>query len=156
VAAFVRVSAVLVGMANVFLVSLVGEGELGNALMWNLDPWWPHNALYALCAAVAGLVVSSILLRFARRELRETFFGRYGVMVLAVCLGGVVLGLLLSYAGVLLYSSPLTTVERLLEVTSRLPFTVVAGGVLGAAEGVVLAFPLAAVLGRLRSGGQPS
>ncbi len=54
--AFVRVSGVLVGMANVFLVSLVGEGELGNALMWNLDPWWPHNALYALCAAAAGLV----------------------------------------------------------------------------------------------------
>jgi hypothetical protein len=150
VTAFVRVSGVLVGMANVFLVSLVGEGELGNALMWNLDPWWPHNALYALCAAAAGLVVSSILLRFARRELRETFFARYGVMVLAVCLGGVVLGLLLSYAGVLLYSSPLTTAERLLEVTtSRLPFTVVAGGVLGAADGVVLAFPLAAVLGRL-------
>jgi hypothetical protein len=39
VAAFVWVSAVLVGMANVFLVSLVGEGELGNAFMWNLDPW---------------------------------------------------------------------------------------------------------------------
>jgi ABC-type cobalamin transport system permease subunit len=76
VAAFVRVCAVLVGIANVFLVSLVGEGELGNALMWNLDPWWPHNALYALCAVVAGLVVSSILLRFARRELRNSFFAR--------------------------------------------------------------------------------
>lgn len=152
-AAFVRVSAVLVGTANVFLVSLVGEGELGNALMWNLDPWWPHNALYA---TVAGLVVSSILLRFARRELRATFFARYGVMVLAVCLGGVVLSLLLSYAGVLLYGSPLTTAERILEVTSRLPFTVVAGGVLGAAEGVVLAFPLAAVLGRLGAEGRPS
>ncbi len=100
-AAFVRASAVLVGIANVFLVSLVGEGELGNALMWNLDPWWPHNAVYALsAAAVAGLVVSSVSLRFARRELYGTFFARYGVMVLAVCLGGVVLGLFLAYAGV--------------------------------------------------------
>jgi hypothetical protein len=35
-------------------------------------------------------------------------------MVLVVCLGSVVLGLFLSYAGVLLYSSPLTTAERLL------------------------------------------
>ena len=148
-AAFLRVSAVLVGMANVFLVSLVGEGELGNAFMWNLDPWWPHNAVYALCAAVVGLVVSSVFLRFARRELYGTFFARYGVMVLAVCLGGVVLGLFLAYAGVWLYSSPLTTAERLLEVSSGLPLTIAAAGTLGAAEGVILAFPLAAVLGRL-------
>ena len=151
-AAFVRASAVLVGMANVFLVSLVGEGELGNALMWNRDPWWPHNAVYALCAAAAGLVVSSVPLRFARRELYGTFFARYGVMVLAVCLGGVVLGIFLAYAGVWLYSSPMTTAERLVEVSSRLPLTIAAAGALGAAEGVVLAFPLAAVLGRLGTG----
>ncbi len=75
-AAFVRASAVVVGMANVFLVSLVGGGELGNAFMWNLDPWWPHNAVYALSAAVAGLVVSSVSLRFTRRELYGTFFAR--------------------------------------------------------------------------------
>ncbi len=80
-------------MANAFLVSLVGEGELGNTFMWNLDPWWPRNAVCALCAAVAGLIVSSVSLRFARRELYGTFFARYGVMVLAVCLGGVVLAL---------------------------------------------------------------
>ena len=146
-----RVSAVLVGMANVFLVSLIGEGELGNAFMWNLDPWWPHNAVYALLAAVAGLVVSSIFLRFARHGLYGTFFARYGVMVLAVCLGGVVLALFLAYPGVWLYSSPMTTAERLLEVSSGLPLTIGATGALGAlgaAEGVVLAFPLAAVLGR--------
>ena len=138
----VRVSAVLVGLANVLVVSLAGGGELGNALRWNLDPWWPHNALYALCATVAGLVVSSVFLRFARRELRGTFFARYGFMVLAICLGGV-----------LLYGSPLTITERLVEVSSRLPLTVVAGGVLGVAEGVVLAFPLAAVLGRMGTEG---
>ena len=148
-AAFLRISAVLVGTANVFLISLVGEGELGNALMWNLDPWWPHNALYALCAVVAGLVVASVFLRFARRGLHGTFFARYGLMVLAVCLGGALLSLFLAYAGVVLYSSPLTTAERLLEVSSRLPLTVAAGGALGAVEGVVLAFPIAAVLGWL-------
>jgi len=43
--------------------------------------------------------------------------------------------------------------ERLLEALSRLPFTVVAGSVLGAAEGVILAFPLAAILGRFRIAG---
>jgi len=67
----------------------------------------------------------------------------------AFCFWGVVLGVLLAYAGVVLYGSPLTITKRLVEVSSGLPFTVVAGGVLGAAEGVVLAFPLAAVLGRL-------
>ncbi len=44
------------------------------------------------------------------------------------------------------------TAERLLEVSSGLPLTIAAAcalGALGAAEGVVLAFPLAAVLGRL-------
>jgi hypothetical protein len=101
--------------------------------------------------AVAGLVVSSVFLGFARRELRGTFFARHGLMVLAVCVGGVVLGVFLACAGVFLYTSPLTTAERLVEVSSRLPLTVVGGGVLGAAEGVVLAFPLAAVLGRPRA-----
>ncbi|MDP9438001.1 MAG: hypothetical protein M3P49_04560, partial [Actinomycetota bacterium] len=57
--------------------------------------------------------------------------------------------LFLAYAGVWLYSSPMTTAERLLEVSSGLPLTIAAAGTLGAAEGVVLAFPLAAVLGRL-------
>jgi NhaP-type Na+/H+ or K+/H+ antiporter len=100
--------------------------------------------VYALSAAVAGLVVSSVSLGFAQRELYGTFFARYGVMVLVVCLGGVVLGIFLAYAGVWLYSSPMTTAERLLEVSSGLPLTIAAAGALGAAEGVVLAFPLAA------------
>lgn len=152
-AAVVRISAVLVGLTNVFLVSLAADGELGTAFILNLDPWWPHNALYALCAVVAGLVVSGVFLRFARRELHGTFFARYGVMVLAVCLGGASLSLFLAYAGVVLYSSPLTTAERLLEVSSRLPLTVAAGGAPGAVEGVVLAFPMSAVLGRLGTAG---
>ena len=43
----------------------------------------------------------------------------------------------------------MTATERLLEVSFGLPLTIAAAGALGAAEGVVLAFPLAAVLGRL-------
>ncbi|MDQ3361729.1 MAG: hypothetical protein M3534_08710 [Actinomycetota bacterium] len=151
-AAFVRISAVLVGMANVFLYSPAGDGELGNAFILNLDPWWPQNFLYALSAIVAGLLVSSIFLRFARRELRQSFFARYGVMVLAICLGGAVLSGFLAIAGTS-FDSPLTVSERLLEALSRLPFTVVAGSVLGAAEGGILAFPLAAILGRFRIAG---
>lgn len=147
-AALVRISAVLVGVANVFLYSVAGDGELGNAFLWNLDPWWPQNALYALSAVVAGLLVSSIVLRVAWRTLQESFFARYGVMVLTICLGGMVLSGLLTIVGIS-HDSPLTVTERLAETSSALPFTFVAGGVLGAAEGVILAFPLAATLGML-------
>ena len=86
--AFVRISAVLVGMAHAFLYSLAGDGELGNAFILNLDPWWPQNFLYALSASVVGLLVSGISLRFVRRELQGSFFTRYGVMMLAIFLGG--------------------------------------------------------------------
>jgi hypothetical protein len=41
VAAFVRISAVLVGMVNMFLFRLAGDGELGRVFNLNLDPWWP-------------------------------------------------------------------------------------------------------------------
>ena len=128
--AFLRISAVLVGMANVFLHSIAGDGELGNVFIWNLDPWWPQNFLYALSAIVAGLLISSVFLRFTRRELQGSFFARYGVMVLAICLGGAVLSGFLTVVGIS-FDSPLTVAERLLEALSALPFTAVAGGVLG-------------------------
>ena len=38
-AAFVRISAVLLGMANMFLFSLAGDGEHGRVFILNLDPW---------------------------------------------------------------------------------------------------------------------
>jgi hypothetical protein len=150
VASLVRTSGVLVGLANVFLYSIAGDGELGNAFVLNLDPWWPQNFLYALSAIVAGLLVSSIFLRFARRELQGSFFARYGVMVLAICLGGATLSFFLAIVGIT-FDSPLTITERLLEALSRSPLTLVAGVVLGAVEGVVLAFPLAWSLGMLRN-----
>jgi hypothetical protein len=88
VAAFVRILVVLVGMANMFLFSLAGDGDLGRVFILSLDPWWPQNVMYALAAVVAGLLVSSIALRSARRGLEGGAFARYGVMVLAICLGG--------------------------------------------------------------------
>jgi hypothetical protein len=70
VAAFVRISAVLLGMANMFLFSLAGDGEHGRVFILNLDPWWPQSFLYALAAVVAGLLVLSITLRFAEEGSR--------------------------------------------------------------------------------------
>jgi hypothetical protein len=72
-------------------------------------------------------------------------------MVLTICLGGAVSSGFLTIVGIS-FDSPLTIAERLLESLSALPFTAVAGGVLGASEGVILAFPLAAILRRFRAG----
>jgi hypothetical protein len=139
-------------MANAFLYSIVGDGELGNAFIWNLDPWWPHNFLYAPCAILSGLAISSVFLRFASQGLRDSFFARYGLMVLAICLGGALFSGLLTVR-VVFDSPPMTVADRLSEALSTLPITVVAGGVLGAVEGVILAFPLASILGRFRTAG---
>ena len=63
------------------------------------------------------------------------------------------LSVLLAFVGALLGSGPLTRGERFLETSSRLPFTIVAGGALGAVEGAILALPQAAVLGWFRAAG---
>jgi hypothetical protein len=145
VAAFVRISAVLVGMANMFLLSLAGDGELGRAFVLNLDPWWPHNFLYALAAVFAGLLVSSITLRFAQRELEGSSFARYGVMVLAICLGGAVLSVLLRASDILFDERE--PMPQGLEILYDIALPAVAGGIVGLIEGVYLAFPLSWLLG---------
>jgi hypothetical protein len=137
VAAFVRISAVLVGMASMFLFSLAGDGELGRVFILNLDPWWPRNFLYALAAVVAGLLISSITLRFARRGLEGGAFARYGVMVLAICLGGAVLSVML-HASDILFAEREPTPQGL-EMLYHIPLPTVAGGIVG--------LPLAWLLG---------
>jgi hypothetical protein len=67
-------------------------------------------------------------------------------------LGGVLLSVLLS-AVTHAFDDRLTVINRIIWALSRVLFTTVAGGVLGAAEGVILAFPLAAILGRFRTAG---
>ena len=144
-AVFVRISAVLAGMANMFLFSLAGDGELGRVFILNLDPWWPQNFLYALAAVFAGLFVSSITLRFARRELEVGSFACYGVMVLAICLGGAVLSVML-HASVILFDGR-EPMPQGLEVLYHIALPAVAGGIVGLIEGVYLGFPLAWLLG---------
>ncbi len=91
--------------------------------------------------------------------LGEEFFNRYGIIVFAVSLGGLSMGVLLPVAFafdlVLNGGDPL---PRLEQIPEALQFALLAGffgtlyGVaLGFIEGLFLAFPLAAILGRLRS-----
>lgn len=141
--------AMLVGLANTLLYSAVGDSPRGGPLAWRLEPW-PLSGAYAFSAILAGLLVSAVVVRFMQAGLRGSFFARYGVMVLAVCLGGVSLSVFLS-AVTYSFDDHLTAIKRITWFLSTIPFTAVAGGVLGAAEGVILAFPLAAILGRFRT-----
>jgi hypothetical protein len=84
-----------------------------------------------------------------RPALLGDFYVRYWVMALAVFLGGVLLGALIISASVLLDEA--TTVEnKIAGLPFRVVFGAMLGGVLGFAEGFVLAIPLAAALGPFR------
>ncbi len=153
-AIFVRTAAVLIGLANATVFALIADKPLEDAFLYFLGdlPQWPVVILYAISAVGAGLLISAVVLRFMQAGLRGNFFARYGVMVMAVCLGGVLLSILLS-AVTYSFDDHLTATKRITWFLSTVPFTAVAGGVLGAAEGVILAFPLAAILGRFRAAG---
>jgi hypothetical protein len=153
-ATFVRTAAVFVGFANTTVFVLIGDKPLEDTFLYFLGdlPQWPVIVLYAISAVGAGFLVSSVVLRFMQPSLRGIFFARYGVMVLAVCLGGVLLSVSLS-AVTYAFDDHLTVTKRITWALSTIPLTAVAGGVLGAAEGVILAFPLAAILGRFRTAG---
>ncbi len=143
---FLIAAAVLVGVANATLYSLIGNNTFDNLFDWQRDPW-PLYLLYAFSAVFVGLLISGGLLRFAEGVIREeTFFARYGLMVLTICLGGAVLAVFLTTITFLFDNNALTP-TRFSEAFYALAFVTIPGGMLGAVEGVVLAFPLAWLLG---------
>lgn len=139
--------AVMLGLANSVLYNLFGDDGSMGPFGWEFQQW-PQSALYALTGVVAGLLISGAFMRFARSELGGSFFGRYGLMVLAVCLGGAAMGPLLVFATILL-GTDVFVPSRPSEFASVALFSIVAGWVIGAVEGVVLGFPLAGLLGML-------
>lgn len=82
---FVRVVAVFVGLANVYVAGSSGSAA---AFMENESP----APSLALRAVVAGLVASEVILRFMRPALWSGFFARYAATALALCLGGLIFG----------------------------------------------------------------
>lgn len=137
--------AVILGLTNAILYNLLGDDDSMGPFDWELQQW-PQSALYALIGIVVALLVSGVFLRFARSGLRGSFFGRYGLIVLAVCLGGAVMGPLLVFATILL-GTDVFVPSRSSEFASIAFFAVMAGWVIGAVEGVVLGLPLAGLLG---------
>jgi hypothetical protein len=148
---FVMISAVLVGLANATLYSLIGNNTFDNLFEWQRDPWSLY-VLYALSAVFVGLLISGGLLRFAEGDLQERFFARYGVMVLAICIGGAVLAIVLTTV-TFLFDARAYVPDRLSEVSYTLAVVTIPGAMLGAIEGVILAFPLAWLLGLFRKQG---
>ncbi|HET7270340.1 MAG TPA: hypothetical protein VFI90_04570 [Rubrobacter sp.] len=142
---FLMVSAVLVGLANATLYSLIGNNTFDNLFEWHRDPWSLY-VMYALCAVFVGLLVSGGVLRFAEDDLQDRFFARYGLMVLAICIGGAMLAVFLTLA-TFMFDERSYVPRRISETFYSLAMVAIPGGMLGAIEGVVLAFPLAWVLG---------
>jgi len=144
-------AAVLVGVANATLYSFIGNNTFDNLFAWQRDPWSLY-LLYVFTAVFVGLLISGTLLRFAEDVLRETFFARYGLMVLTICAGGAVLAVFLTTIS-FLFDPDAVTPTRITETVLTLARVAVPGAMLGAIEGVVLAFPLAWLLGLFKKRG---
>jgi hypothetical protein len=144
---FLMVAAVLIALANAILYSLIGNNTFTNLFDFHLDPW-SLIAMYVLCAIFAGLLVAGGLIGFAEKVLRETFFARYGLMVLAICIGGAALAILLTTV-TFLFDDAAYVPRGAYETSYTLALVTIPGATLGAIEGVILAFPLAWLVGLL-------
>jgi hypothetical protein len=142
---FLMAAAVLIALANAILYSLIGNNTFTNLFDFHLDPW-SLSALYVLCAIFAGLLVAGGLIGFAEKVLGESFFARYGVMVLAICIGGAMLAILLTTV-TYLFDDAAYVPRATSETIYTLVLVTIPGATLGAIEGVILAFPLAWLLG---------
>jgi hypothetical protein len=142
---FLMVAAVLVGVANATLYSFIGNNTFDNLFEWHRDPLSLY-LLYVFTAVFVGLLISGTLLRFAEAVLRETFFARYGLMVITICAGGAVLAVFLTTI-TFMFDPRAVAPDRISETVYTLAMVTLPGAMLGAMEGVVLAFPLAWLLG---------
>jgi hypothetical protein len=150
VATFTRLAAVSVGLANLAVLAGLFDGDSplrrGEVTVSEALP-------PVLAAVVAGLLTSEIVLRTFKLQ-RQRFFERYGLTVLAVCLGGVLMGGLLAGLFALngvLFPRPSTILEGIGAALISGLVGAAFGLGLGLAEGLVLAFPIAAILGLFMS-----
>lgn len=149
---FVKVVAVLVGLANAFAI-----GDVADVV--GAPSERPLATLFGtlLLSVPAGLAASGLVSRRWRSALDEGFLIRYSVAVLGFCLGGAILGGSSWVLGVIvnyqpgLPQGPESGIFLLLYATLAYgAIAALVGGVLGLLEGLVLGLPLAAVLGWLR------
>ncbi len=152
-ATFARLAAVIVGSANLAVLAGLfdadsslrrGEVALGEAL------------LPVLAVVVAGLASAEVVLRKLGPLVRaDGFYERYAAVLVAVSLGGTFSGGLLAAVWHLdgtLYAMPTSIYDVTVGTLFVVLLGIVFGGGLGVIEGLILAFPLAAVLGLFRRG----
>ncbi len=164
---FVRAAATVVGLANlrafVWMFGYPGEG----AGFWLLGDGVSFvDALPSVLAVLlAALATSELILRRAGRDIVSGDYARRCTAAFrALCVGGALAGGLLAGLWVfdgtvgaappaVDFSSPANVLGALRESLPSALFGAVVGAVLGVLEGAVLAFPLAAILGRFGDGG---
>ena len=141
---FLPVLAVVVGLANALLYNAFGNSPWGGPFVWRLQ-FGPVFTAHMFSAVLAGLIVSGALLLFAELRLRGSFFVRWGIMMVAICAGGAILGVFLHASNILLdYREPIPQGS---EILYDIAIPAVAGGILGSIEGVHFGLPLAWLLG---------
>ena len=146
---FLRAVFVLVGLAHIYgpLAVDVGSDLAALSRVYSLS-----ILPSPLLVAVPGLLVAEVLLRLMRPELEGEFPLRYVAIVFGVLLGGVLMGALM---GFLLGLGALG--NRVWEsAIGGAVLGAMVGGPLGFYEGLILAFPLAAILGLFRGTGSRS
>lgn len=153
VAVFTRLAAVFIGLAN--LVVLAGLIGVDSATLQREDVGFNEVLPPVLAVVVAGLVISEIVIRkFQPLDSRNNFSYRYAVSAFAILFGGILMSFLLAAALTLnrtLVPGPPGIPELILASLLSGLVGAAFGLVLGMFEGLILAFPLAAILGRFRN-----
>ncbi len=153
---FTRVLAVLVGLANLVVVGIYMFSFLyPSSTVW-AEVTLNRALVPVLVVVLSALATAEIVPRIFRRELSSERFGqRYGAAAAGVLLGMALMGGLLAAVVALqaFADEPLTLAVLVTSVVSTSFYGVVVGGMLGLVEGVVLALPLAHILGRFSNGG---
>lgn len=149
-AVFARLATVSIGLVNLAFLAI--QNGVDDAMRRG-DVTWNNALPVVLAVVVAGLVTSEITLR-RLEPFGEEFFHRYRIMVLALGLGGMLTGGMVTAALALNGALLIEPATLLVRVAAALLFGLVdgaSGAVLGLLEGLILAFPLAAILGRFRN-----
>lgn len=152
--AFVKISAVLVALGNVILWGYIDEENQGIAdvALSGLVPF-----LLTLGVVIGpGLATAVFLLKAMREMLEGRFSDRYSAMAAGVFLNGMLVGATYGSISVLYgnYSSSAEGLVWAVGVPSAALYGSVMGGLfVGIPESLILAFPLAAILGRFRTVG---
>lgn len=114
---------------------------------------WTHASIFVALAGCAGLLVAAVLLRTVGSALRRGAWSRALTIWLGFVAGGALSGASLVVAGALAALTDPTAGVDFVATGAFMAATGVLGGLLGGAEGALLAWPLAGLLGSL--GGSP-